>query len=49
METFALDQPTLQAADPFSPDFWVPDHPYRENLVLLWGLPLPDAASANPR
>jgi hypothetical protein len=48
MDAFALDQATLQAAEPFPLDFWVPGHPYRKNLVLLCGLPLPDAASAEP-
>jgi hypothetical protein len=48
METFALDYATLQAAEPFAPDFWVPGHAYRENLLLLCGLPPPDAASAEP-
>lgn len=48
MAAFALDQGTLRAAEPFAPDFWVPGHPHRENLVLLSGLSLPDAASANP-
>jgi hypothetical protein len=46
MEAFAVDWTTLQAAEPFESDFWVPGHAYRENLVLLCGLPLPDAASA---
>ena len=49
MEAFTLDQPTLRAAEPFAPDdFWIPGYSYRENLVLLCGLPLPDAASAEP-
>jgi hypothetical protein len=48
MEAFALDEAMLRASEPFAPDFWVPGHPYRENLVLLCGLPLPDAASASP-
>ena len=48
MEAFALDQATLQAAEPFAPDYWVPGYAHRENLMLLFGLPLPDAASAEP-
>jgi hypothetical protein len=47
METFALDEPTLRAAEPFDPDdFWILGYSYRENLVLLCGLPLADAPSA---
>jgi hypothetical protein len=40
-DAVALDQPTLEAAEPFAPDFWVPGYPYRENLALLSGIPLP--------
>jgi hypothetical protein len=40
MEGFAVGQATLEAAEPFAHDFWVPGHPYRENLVLLCGLPV---------
>lgn len=47
METFVLDQPTLEAAEPFAPDFWLPGYPYRENLALLCGVPLPDTGTAS--
>lgn len=43
MEAFVLDPATLEAAAPFAADFWVPGHGFAENLVLLCGLPLPDA------
>jgi hypothetical protein len=47
MEAFALDEPTLRAAEPFDPDdFWIPGYSYRDNLALLCGLPLPRAPSA---
>jgi hypothetical protein len=47
MEAFALDEPTLRAAEPFDQDdFWIPGYSYRDNLVLLCGLPLPRAPSA---
>jgi hypothetical protein len=42
MGAFALDPATLQAAEPFAPDFWVPGHSHRESLALLCGLPLLD-------
>lgn len=48
MEAFPLGQPTLQAAEPFVSDLWVPGHAHRENLALLCGLPLPDTTSAQP-
>jgi hypothetical protein len=35
MEAFTLDLAQMQAAERFAPDFWVPGHSYRENLVLL--------------
>jgi hypothetical protein len=48
METFAVDRATLQAGEPFEADLWVPGQPYRKNLLLLCGLPWPDAASSEP-
>jgi hypothetical protein len=45
MEAFPVEEATLRASEPFAPDFWVPGNPYRENLALLCGLPLPDGAS----
>jgi hypothetical protein len=49
MEAFTLDERTLRAAEPFEPDdFWIPGYSYRENLVLLCGLPLLEAARGEP-
>jgi hypothetical protein len=49
VEAFTLDHRQMRAAEPFAPDFWVPGHSYRENLVLLGGLRQSDTASANRR
>lgn len=46
MAAFILEAPTLEAAEPFAPDFWVPGYVYRENLTLLSGLPLGNGATA---
>jgi hypothetical protein len=43
MDAFVLDGATMQAAEPFESDYWVPGHQYRSNLALLAGLPTPDA------
>jgi hypothetical protein len=49
MDAFRLDGPRLRAAEPFAPDdFWIPGYSYRENLVLLCGLPLHDDANVEP-
>ena len=48
MEAFALDQATLQAAEPFAPNFWVPRPPLPREPGAAVRLPLPDAASAEP-
>jgi hypothetical protein len=48
VEAFTLDQAQMQAAEPFAPDFWVPGHFYRENLVLLGGLPQSDTDERKP-
>ena len=48
MEAFALDRATLQAAEPFDPDFFVPGYRCRESLALLCGLPLPGTTSRMP-
>jgi hypothetical protein len=50
MDAFRLDEATLRAAEPFAPDdFWIPGYSFRENLVLLCGLPLPDDAASSRR
>lgn len=50
MDAFRLDEATLRAAEPFAADdFWIPGYSFRENLVLLCGLPLPDDAASSRR
>ena len=44
-----LTRATLEAAEPYDPDYWVPGYRYRESLALLCGLPLPGTTSGKPR